>query len=141
MAENTNQTTVIGVDTHIKGEMSFDNNARILGSFEGQINAKGELQVAEGAKCKATVEADAVLVDGVVEGDVTARDRVQLNPKARVSGDLVATKLVVADGAAFTGHCRVGPDATKNVGQKAPVAEAKPQNSQQANKQPEPARR
>lgn len=141
MAETTNQTTIIGVDTHIKGEMSFDNNARILGSFEGQINAKGELQVAEGAKCKATIEAGAILVDGVIEGNVTARDRVQLNPKARVSGDLVATKLVVADGAAFTGHCRVGPDAMKNAGQKSTVAEAKPQNSQQASKQPEPARR
>ncbi|TVQ30496.1 MAG: polymer-forming cytoskeletal family protein [Phycisphaeraceae bacterium] len=113
MADSGNQTTVIGADTHIKGEMSFDGHARILGTFEGKISAKGELHVAEGANCKASVEAGAVQVDGSVEGDLTARDRLQLNPKARIKGDMTAAKLVVAEGASFTGHCRIGPDAAK----------------------------
>ncbi len=118
MSDNTTgkQTTVIGADTHIKGEMTFQGSARILGTFEGKISAQGELQVAEGATCKATVEAATVLVDGAVEGNLTARERVQLNPKARIQGDLVAAKLVVAEGASFVGHCTVGPDAAKSSG-------------------------
>lgn len=107
-------TTVIGPDTHIKGEMVFDSTARILGTFEGRIVAKGEVQIGEGAACKAAVEGTTVIVDGTIEGDVQARERVQLNSKARVIGDVVATTLVVAEGASFHGHCRVGNDAVRN---------------------------
>lgn len=108
-------TTVIGPDTHIKGEMVFDSSARILGTFEGRITAKGEVEIGEGAACKASIEATTVIVDGVVEGDITAIERAQLNVKARVVGDIVATTLVVAEGAGFIGHCRVGADALKNA--------------------------
>jgi len=111
---NTNsQMTVIGPDTQIKGEMTFNSTAKLMGMFEGKITAKGELQVAEGATCKASVDAGKILVDGVVEGNVTATERVQLNSKSRMKGDLVALRLVVAEGAAFTGHVSVGPDARK----------------------------
>jgi cytoskeletal protein CcmA (bactofilin family) len=108
-------TTVIGPDTHIKGDMTFDSTARLLGSFEGRIAAKGELQITDSAVCKAAVEASKVTIDGQVEGNVTARDRVELNAKARMKGDLIASKLVVADGASFNGHVTVGPDAAKAI--------------------------
>lgn len=107
-------TTVIGPDTHIKGEMVFDSTARILGTFEGKIIAKGEVQIGDGACCKASVEGISVVVDGLIEGDVLARERVQLNQKARVIGDVVASTLVVAEGASFIGNVRVGADAAKN---------------------------
>ena len=125
MADTTNQTTIIGADTHIKGEMSFDNTAKLLGTFEGQITAKGELQVAEGAKCKASVEASRVTVDGSVEGNMIARERVSLNANAAMKGDLTAAKLVVAEGAVFVGHVKVGPEAAKGV-TGVQTAEAKP---------------
>ena len=115
MPEAKLTTTVIGPDTHIKGEMVFDSTARILGTFEGRIVAKGEVQIGEGAACKASIEGSNVIVDGVVEGDVTARERVQLNNRARVIGDVTATTLVVAEGASFVGHCRVGGEAGKGA--------------------------
>lgn len=124
-----NQMTVIGADTQIKGEMTFNSTARLLGVFEGKITAKGELQVAEGATCKAAVEAAKVMVDGMVEGNVTASERVQLNAKSRMRGDLTALRLVVAEGATFTGHVSVGPDAkaARPAGAPAvPAAEPKP---------------
>jgi cytoskeletal protein CcmA (bactofilin family) len=124
---NPNQTTtVIGPDTHIKGEMVFDSTARILGTFEGRIVAKGEVQIGEGAACKAAVEGTTVIVDGVIEGDVHARERVQLNSKARVIGDVVATTLVVAEGASFHGHCRVGADASRGAKQPAEARAGRP---------------
>lgn len=132
MADGGNQVTVIGADTKIKGEMTFETSARVLGRVEGSISAKGELQVAEGGTCKADIEAGRVMIDGSVEGNVTARERLELSPKARVTGDIVAAKLVVAEGASFSGHCRVGADAGQA---KAPSqAEAKPSGK------PEPAK-
>jgi len=118
MADPTNQTTVIGPDTRIKGEMSFDNTAQLLGTFEGKISAKGELKVAKGATCAAEVEAGKVTIDGTVNGNMVGRDRVQLSSSAQMKGDLVAAKLVVEEGAVFVGHCTVGPDAAKHAGNK-----------------------
>jgi cytoskeletal protein CcmA (bactofilin family) len=129
MPEMHKTTTVIGPDTHIKGEMVFDSTARILGTFEGRVIAKGEVQIGEGAACKAAVEGQTVIVDGLIEGDVHARERVQLNAKARVVGDIVAATLVVAEGACFTGHCRVGSDAARQVKNGQPEQARRPQQN------------
>ena len=105
--------TVIGADTVIKGEMTVEKLARILGRFEGTIQAKGQVEVADQAVCKADVEAGTMLVDGKVEGNITAVEKAQLNGTAKVVGDLTAKKLVVIEGAAFKGMVHVGPDAVK----------------------------
>lgn len=107
------QVTIIGKDAKIKGELSFENSAKILGGFEGKITAKGEVIIGETANCRATVEAGTVIVDGPIEGDIIARDRIQLSPKAKVKGDIIAASLTVSEGASFVGHCKVGPDAVK----------------------------
>ncbi|MBL8877245.1 MAG: polymer-forming cytoskeletal protein [Phycisphaerae bacterium] len=107
------QITIIGKDAKIKGELSFENSAKILGGFEGKISAKGEVIIGETANCRATVEAGTVIVDGPIEGDIIAKDRIQLTPKAKVKGDIIAASLTVGEGASFVGHCKVGPDAVK----------------------------
>lgn len=112
-ANSTEQMTVIGADTTIKGEMTFEKSARILGKFEGRIAARGEVQIGSGADCRAAVEAESIVVDGEVHGPVLARERLTLNANARVEGDLTAGTLVVVEGASFVGHCRVGPEAAE----------------------------
>lgn len=115
MSEHESQITVIGPDTQIKGEMTFERTARILGRFEGQVSSGGELQVGSTAECVASLDASTVVVDGNVEGNVAARDRIQLNSTARVNGDVVAEKLIVAEGASFNGRCCVGPEAVAEL--------------------------
>ena len=44
------ETTVLGPDTRFKGEMAFDGAAKILGRFEGTINANGEIEIGPSAK-------------------------------------------------------------------------------------------
>ncbi len=113
MADN-HDGTIIAADTVIKGEMAVENRARILGRFEGTIRSKGQLEVADKGTCKAAVEANSVQIDGTVEGNVTATDKVLLSASARMTGDVVAAKLVVTEGASFTGHVTVGPSAVKS---------------------------
>lgn len=108
-------TTIIAADTHIKGEMTFDHTARLLGTFEGSITAKGELQVAESAVCKASVEVGKITVEGTVDGNITARERVELTAKSKLKGDIVTPRLVVAEGASFEGHVKVGQDAANRA--------------------------
>ena len=139
MAETGTQTTIIGSDTHIKGDMTFDGTAKLLGTFEGKITAKGDLHVADGATCRAVVEAGKVTVDGTVDGNVTARERIELTGKAKMKGDLISARLLVAEGASFVGHCTVGPEATKGgattytgAASGGAIAEAKPAAPAQA---------
>lgn len=105
--------TIIGPDTHIKGEMTFETAACVLGRLEGRITSKGELNIGEGAACKASIDAARIVVDGAVEGDIVARERLELNAGAQINGDIVAARLIVAEGASFVGNCRVGEAAVK----------------------------
>ena len=123
MAES-GDSTVIGADTHIKGELSFERTARINGKFDGKISGKGELQVSDSALCKADVSAGSVLVDGTIEGNLQAKDTVRLNAKGVVRGDIVAGKMVMAEGASFFGQCAVGVDASKSSPPKGPQGSA-----------------
>jgi cytoskeletal protein CcmA (bactofilin family) len=113
----SNDITVVGSDSHFKGELTFDKTARINGKFDGKITGKGELQVSQNALCKADVESSAAQVDGTIEGNVVAKDTVRLNGTGAVKGDITAAKMVMAEGASFFGMCAVGPEAQKQAGQ------------------------
>ncbi len=110
MAES-GDTTVVGADSHFKGELSFERVAKINGKFDGKITGKGELQVSQNAQCKADVDATGVQVDGLIEGNLNAKDTVKLNGSGVVRGDITAAKMVMTEGASFHGMCAVGPDS------------------------------
>ncbi len=106
--------TVLGPDAVFKGELTFEKGMRLHGRFEGKINSPGRLHISREAKLMADVEAGAIVVEGEVKGNLSANDRVEMKQSARYEGDLRASKLVVDEGAIFTGHVSVGPDAVKN---------------------------
>jgi len=118
MAEAGNQEfpTILGPDASFKGELSFEKGLRLMGKMEGKINTAGRLHIAREAKMQADVEAGAIIVEGDVRGNLTANDRIELKQSARYEGDLSTTKLVVDEGAVFSGHVTVGPEAVKGNG-------------------------
>ena len=100
--------TIIGADANFKGELQFDSAAKLLGKFEGTINSKGRIYVADGSTCKATVKAKEISVEGHVEGNVEAADRVEIRNKGAITGDITASRMIMAEGASIDGHCRIG---------------------------------
>lgn len=110
---NETYPTILGPDATFKGELSFEKGMKLQGRFEGKINTPGRLQVSKEAKMAADVEAGSITVEGEVRGNLTANDRIELKATARYEGDLRATKLVVEEGAIFTGNVAVGPEAVK----------------------------
>jgi cytoskeletal protein CcmA (bactofilin family) len=115
MAEAGNQEfpTILGPDARFKGELSFEKGMRVMGQFEGKISTPGRVHVAKEAKLQADVDAGGIVVEGEVQGNLSANDRIELKNTARYEGDLRATKLVVDEGAVFSGHVNVGPDTGK----------------------------
>ena len=90
------QLTILGPDAKFKGELTLEGAGRIMGVFEGTIRA-GEIQVGLGASVHATIEAATIIIDGTHEGDLVARDCLQLSSKANVQGDVTAAALAVAE--------------------------------------------
>jgi len=117
-------TTVIGADAVFKGELTFEKGVRVDGKLEGKIVSKGHLAVSQGGRLQAEVQAQSVLVEGEVVGNLQASDRIELRKTAQLRGDVRAVKLLVAEGASFVGQCHVGPDAAAHHGPAAHVAPA-----------------
>lgn len=105
--------TVIGADAVFKGELHFEKGVRVDGKIEGKVSTKGHIAVSQGGHLQADVDAGSIIVEGDVKGNLVAGDRVELRKSARLKGDITASKLLVAEGAAFVGHCSIGPDAQK----------------------------
>ncbi len=132
MAQSSEEfATVLGADATFKGDLSFDSAAKLLGRFEGTIHAKGRLYIADGANCKATLTAKEVAVEGQVEGNVEAGDRVELMPTGKIMGDVVAARMTMADGAALDGHVRIGLDGKTTSTKTRSATEMKPEATTQ----------
>jgi len=116
MADGTQQEfpTIIGPDATFKGELTFEKGMRLMGKFEGRITTAGRLHIAKEARMQGDVESGSVIVEGGVMGNLTATDRIELKQTTRLQGDIRATKLTVDEGAIFSGHVTVGPDAVKS---------------------------
>ena len=120
MADTNNEyPTVIGPDASFKGELRFEKGMRLLGKFEGEIDSKGDLLIAEGANLAGDVKAGTVKIDGVMTGNLEATGKVKLSASAHLEGDMRTARLEVADGAMFSGHVVVGAKENKSNGQAA----------------------
>ncbi|HYE61609.1 MAG TPA: polymer-forming cytoskeletal protein [Phycisphaerales bacterium] len=123
------QVTVIGPDARFKGELVVEGVLKVLGSFDGALKA-GEVHIGPSAHSNCAIEANTVVVDGKHQGDIVARECLQLTNKANVQGDVTAAELAVAQGATFVGRCVVGPDALSTTrpaaAQSERLAEPKP---------------
>lgn len=105
---------VIRQGAEFEGLVLLPAPARIDGRVSGDVIASGLVWIGESARVKARIQAEEVVVAGVVEGDVLARERIQLLATAHVSGALRAPRLVLADGSFLEGHCQtdsVGAEA------------------------------
>jgi cytoskeletal protein CcmA (bactofilin family) len=81
---------------------------RINGHVAGKISSgEGTLIVDGSAQVDASIEVAVCVVSVTVNGDVIARQRVELGPAAIVNGDIVTASLAMKPGAIFTGNCRM----------------------------------
>jgi cytoskeletal protein CcmA (bactofilin family) len=112
MSENsvTNLTT----DVEIKGTIKFEKIMKIDGKFEGELIADhGELIVGKTGSVKANVKVKNATIEGRLDGNIEAAEKVELKQNAQLIGDLQAKTLVIEEGVVFVGQCNVNPDGTK----------------------------
>ena len=94
----------IGKSVIIKGELSGSEDLTIEGQVEGKIELRQNvLTIGPNAKIKAQVAAKTIVVEGSVQGNVMATERIEIRDKGSVEGDLASPRVAIADGAHFRG--------------------------------------
>ncbi len=103
--------SLIAQGTRIDGNMKFDEGLRVDGEVFGDILATSEtgtsmLVISEAAIVQGAVTADHVIVNGTVRGPVHARELLELQPKAKLEGDVSYVALEMHQGATIAGQLR-----------------------------------
>ena len=132
---STNASTsknTLASDVEIKGNLKFSGELNFEGKLDGEIQTDGVLNLGDSAIVNGNINAQSVVVRGKVNGNITAREKIDIKSKTELFGDIRAARLTVEEGVTFVGKTEVNPNKI------APTA--MPPRSGEATKSPEPAK-
>ena len=102
--EKATTTTAIGPTIVIRGKLKSDEDLIVRGRIEAEISSSKALFIENSGIIKANVSVKSAKISGVVVGNITAEERIEIAPDGRVVGDLMAPRIIISDGAAFRGR-------------------------------------
>ncbi len=109
------EVTIIGNGVVVEGKMTSNGNVRIDGIINGDIQAEGNLTVGENGEINGEINSENITIGGKVLGRVNAKEKVLLESKCVLKGDIITKILVVEAGAKFDGNSKM------NTGINAPI--------------------
>lgn len=102
--------SLIAEGSQIDGNIAFTDGLRVDGRVIGNIHASEEvasiLVISEIASITGQITADHIVINGSVRGPIHARKMLELQPKARIEGDVEYAALEMHQGALITGQLR-----------------------------------
>jgi len=133
LSSSTADQATIGKSLVIKGEVTGSESLYIDGRVEGSINLAGNrVTVGRNGVVSANINAREIVVLGKVKGNLTASDRVDIRSDGSLTGDVVAARISIEDGAFFKGGIDIRKAGQKVNGEEVKEVKATPST-------PEPA--
>ena len=111
-------------DVEIKGNLKFAGDLTFEGKLDGEINSDGTLNLGDSAVVNGNINVNAVVLRGKINGNVTAKDKIEIKSKTEMFGDIRASKLVIEEGVTFVGKTEVNPNKVSPSAQSARPPEA-----------------
>ncbi len=106
--------TLVGINSRVNGDLFFEGGCHVDGTVKGNISADPDsnsaLSLSENALVEGCVVVPYVMLNGIVRGDVFAKQRVELGPTARVIGNVYYNLIEMAIGAEINGRLIHQPD-------------------------------
>jgi cytoskeletal protein CcmA (bactofilin family) len=100
----------IGPGINIKGDITGTENLAIEGTVQGKVElGEHEVLVGKTGRLNADVMAKSVRIEGKVEGDVVGNEKVLITRTGNVTGNIIAPRLILEDGAIFKGTVDMNP--------------------------------
>lgn len=106
--------SLIGSSSSVKGEIQSKGTLRIDGSVEGDMAADWVV-IGEKALIKGNITARGIVVGGRVEGNLRAKEIVEIRNKGQVYGEISTSKLTIAEGGIFEGRSSMQKEESKIV--------------------------
>ncbi len=97
-------STVIGKDCHIKGDLIAQDSVRIEGQIEGNVQSDKAVCITENAVVTGNLKAQDIINSGLVKGNVTATDSLEIEKTGIVIGDVYTQSLKINLGAKINGR-------------------------------------
>jgi cytoskeletal protein CcmA (bactofilin family) len=98
----------VGSGSSITGEATFKSMLRIDGRFSGRISSpSGTLIVGSGGQVDANIEVSVCSIQGTVNGDIVATQRIELGRAAKLNGNIQTPSLMIEQGAVFEGSSKM----------------------------------
>ena len=115
---NSQDQATIGKSLVIKGEVTGSESLYIDGRVEGSINLPGNrVTVGRNGIVNANITAREIVVTGKVRGNLSASDRVDIRNEGSLTGDVVAQRISIEDGAFFKGGIDIRKPGQKANGE------------------------
>jgi cytoskeletal protein CcmA (bactofilin family) len=130
MKKNSNETgglmnTIIGKDTVIDGTLDVKGSLRIDGTVKGKVICSECVTVGATGIVEAEIEADTAIIAGRIDGNVETTEKIELQNKCEMNGDLKTKSLVIEQGAVFCGACNM-KDRAPDLGFLPPIDKQEP---------------
>jgi cytoskeletal protein CcmA (bactofilin family) len=120
-AASSDLNALLGRGSEFDGKLTFEGTVRIDGKFTGSIVTNDVLVVGEGAKISAEISCGTIIVHGEVNGNIRAKNAVELHHPAKVRGNVESPSLVVEKGVIFEGQSKM-----ENLDKAAPTKSSGP---------------
>lgn len=116
MSKNiTAAMTFISDGTHILGDIKVEHDLRVEGYLKGTVNVGGMLVLGPTGRIEGEVVARSATIAGQLQGNIKGQEKIVLESKSSLMGDLQTRELVINEGAIFQGHCSMQGDVKKSV--------------------------
>jgi cytoskeletal protein CcmA (bactofilin family) len=106
---------LLGKGSEFEGKLSFEGTVRVDGKLTGEIFTDDVLIVGEGAEVNAEVTVGAIVIQGTVRGNITAKRSVEIHSPGRVKGNINTPSLFIEKGVFFDGHCQMDSSAARPI--------------------------
>jgi cytoskeletal protein CcmA (bactofilin family) len=110
---NALAVNLIANGTTLKGDIQTESDFRIDGILNGTINSKGKVIVGESGKVEGEIHCKNADISGRVNGNIESGELLSLKASAKVTGEVITSKLSIEEGAEFSANCRMA-NAARN---------------------------
>ena len=91
----------------VNGRMTSEGIFRLDGKMEGEISHSGTLIIGEAAVIKGNLEVNVLILNGKLEGEVNAKERMEIHSRGKLYGTVYTPIFVIEDGGIFEGNCKM----------------------------------
>ena len=102
------ETTIISYGVKIEGKVTSAGNIRVDGEIQGDVSSQSSVIVGESGQVNGQISVEVITIGGKVSGTLRAKEKLTLESKSNLKGDLFTKILVIEAGAKFEGKSKTG---------------------------------